>query len=134
MSDAKLHDDALDQALAQALAPPQLPDGFRARLRAALTRVSDADLVTRRKLLEREHREQLQLLKSDSVRLRWRTVGYLVGGAFAAGVGVAIGMPWIRATFGSQSDLVMLLVWVGFGLLVGGISWVRRNGVPHWVP
>ena len=133
MMDEKPDHHTLDRALAQILTPPQLPEGFRARLRAALMRVNDADLATRRKLLEREHGELLQLLKSDSIRLRWRTLGYLVGGAFAAGVGVAIGMPWIRATFGPQSDLVMLLGWVGFGLLIGAVSWVRRNGLPQWM-
>jgi len=133
MTDSR-QDDALDQALARALTPPQLPSGFRKRLLAALTRLSDADLAARRSLLEREHRQLLQGLHGDSIRLRWRTLGYLVGGAFAAGVAVAIGMPWIRATFGSKSDLVMLLIWVGFGLVVGGVSWVRRNGLPQWVP
>jgi len=86
-------DDSLDQALTRALALPPLPAGFRTRLRAALTRVGDTDLATRRRLLEREHDEQMLRLQSDSVRLRWRTVGYLVGGAFAAGVGVAIACP-----------------------------------------
>ena len=134
MKNAKPDDDSLDQALARALVPPQVPAGFRTRLLAALTHVSATDLAIRRSLLEREHRELLQQLQSDSVRLRWRTVGYLVGGAFAAGVGVAIGMPWIRATFGSGSDLVMLLVWAGLGLLIGGVSWVHRNGLPQWIP
>jgi hypothetical protein len=133
MTDSR-QDDALDQALVRALTPPQLPSGFRKRLLAALTRLSDADVAARRSLLEREHRQLLQGLHGDSIRLRWRTLGYLVGGAFAAGVAVAIGMPWIRATFGSKSDLVMLLIWVGFGLVVGGVSWVRRNGLPQWVP
>ena len=122
MTDSR-QDDALDQALARALKAPQLPTGFRNRLLAA-----------RRSLLEREHRELLHDLHSDSVRLRWRTLGYLVGGAFAAGLAVAIGMPWIRSTFGSNSDLVMLLAWVGFGLVVGGVTWVRRSGLPRWVP
>jgi hypothetical protein len=125
--------DALDQALARALKAPDLPVGFRTRLLAALSRVSDNDLAARRHMLEREHQELLQMLHSDSIRLRWRTVGYLVGGAFAAGVGVAIGMPWIRATFGPQSDLIMVLVWVTFGLLVGIVSWVRRQGTPQWL-
>jgi hypothetical protein len=133
MTDSR-QDDALDQALARALKAPQLPTGFRKRLLAALTRVGDTDLAARRSLLEREHRELLHDLHSDSVRLRWRTLGYLVGGAFAAGLAVAIGMPWIRSTFGSNSDLVMLLAWVGFGLVVGGVTWVRRSGLPRWVP
>ena len=127
-------DDSLDQALARALALPPLPAGFRTRLRAALTRVGDTDLATRRRLLEREHDEQMLLLQSDSVRLRWRTVGYLVGGAFAAGVGVAIGMPWMRATFGAEAERVLLLAWVGLGLVVGAVSWVRRHGLPQWIP
>jgi hypothetical protein len=130
MNNSKPDDEALDQALARALAPPALPTGFRERLLAALTRVGDTDLATRRSMLEREHRELLQVLHSDSIRLRWRTVGYLVGGAFAAGIAVAVAMPWIRATFGAESDLIMLLAWAGFGLLVGGVSWVRRNGAP----
>jgi len=127
-------DDSLDQALARALALPPLPAGFRTRLRAALTRVGDTDLATRRRLLEREHDEQMLRLQSDSVRLRWRTVGYLVGGAFAAGVGVAIGMPWMRATFGAEAERVLLLAWVGLGLVVGAVSWVRRHGLPQWIP
>jgi len=133
MTNLKPDDAALDQALSRALSPPELPAGFRTRLFAALTRVDATDLAARRSLLEREHRELLQVLQSDSVRLRWRTISYLVGGAFAAGVAVAIGMPWIRATFGPGSDLAMLLIWVGFGLLVGGISWVRTNGAPQWL-
>jgi len=127
-------DDSLDQALTRALALPPLPAGFRTRLRAALTRVGDTDLATRRRLLEREHDEQMLRLQSDSVRLRWRTVGYLVGGAFAAGVGVAIGMPWMRATFGAEAERVLLLAWVGLGLVVGAVSWVRRHGLPQWIP
>jgi uncharacterized membrane protein YraQ (UPF0718 family) len=134
MSHSKPDDDALDRALSRALTPPGLPAGFRTRLLAALTRVSDSDLATRRGVLEREHRDHLRALHSDSIRLRWQTIGYLVGGAFAAGVAVAVGMPWIRATFGAESDLIMLLAWVGFGLLVGGISWVRRHGAPQWLP
>jgi hypothetical protein len=133
MNNSKPDDEALDQALARALAPPALPAGFRARLLAALTRVGDTDLATRRSMLEREHRELLQVLHSDSIRLRWRTIGYLLGGAFAAGIAVAVGMPWIRATFGAESDLIMLLAWAGFGLLVGGIGWVRRNGTSQWL-
>jgi hypothetical protein len=133
MSNAKPNDEALDQALARALAPPDVPAGFRARLLAALTRASDTDLATRRTMLEREHRELLQVLHGDSIRLRLRTVGYLVGGAFAAGVAVTIAMPWIRATFGPESDRVMLFMWAGFGLVVGGVSWVRRNGTPQWL-
>jgi hypothetical protein len=61
-------------------------------------------------------------------------VGYLVGGAFAAGVGVAIGMPWMRATFGAEAERVLLLAWVGLGLVVGAVSWVRRHGLPQWIP
>jgi hypothetical protein len=133
MNNSKPDDEALDQALARALAPPALPTGFRERLLAALTRVGDTDLATRRSMLEREHRELLQVLHSDSIRLRWRTIGYLVGGAFAAGIAVAVAMPWIRATFGAESDLIMLLAWAGFGLLAGGVSWVRRNGAPQWL-
>jgi hypothetical protein len=133
MNNSKPDDEALDQALARALAPPALPTGFRERLLAALTRVGDTDLATRRSMLEREHRELLQVLHSDSIRLRWRTIGYLVGGAFAAGIAVAVAMPWIRATFGAESDLIKLLAWAGFGLLVGGVSWVRRNGAPQWL-
>lgn len=127
-------DEALDQALARALVPPALPSGFRGRLMAALTRADQTDLEARRRMLEREHRELQQVLASDSVRLRWRTLGYLIGGAFVAGIGAAIGMPWIRATFGANSDYVLVLMWVGLGLAVGGISWVRRNGAPEWLP
>jgi hypothetical protein len=127
-------DDALDRALARALKAPAVPAGFRTRLRAALTRVSEVDLAARRSMLEREQRELQQLLHGDSVRLRWWTLGSLVGGAFVAGISIAIGMPWIRATFGARSDLVMLVGWVSLSLLMGAATWVRRNGMPQWIP
>jgi uncharacterized membrane protein YraQ (UPF0718 family) len=134
MSNPMSDDDALDQALSRALQPPKLPEGFRARLLAAVARAGATDVAVRRRLLEREHRELLHELHGDSIRLRWRTIGYLVGGAFAAGIAVAVGLPWIRATFGSRSDLVILLFWVGFALVIGGGTWVRRNGLPQWIP
>jgi hypothetical protein len=127
-------EDALDQALTRAITAPALPAGFRARLHAALTRTTDADLAARRRMLEREYQELQQMLRSDSIRLRWWTLGSLVGGAFAAGIAVAVGMPWIRATFGANSDYVLLIAWAAVSVLVGGFSWVRRNGMPQWIP
>lgn len=133
MNHATSDEAALDQALARALEAPSLPPGFRSRLRAAMERVGDTDLAARRRRLEREQRDLQQILQSDSIQLRWWTLGYLIGGAFVAGIGITIGMPWIRATFGANGDIVILGSWAGVSLVIGGVTWVRRYGLPQWM-
>lgn len=107
----------LDAALAAALPPPPLPAGFRARLDAALKAEARAPggRAARAAALEREHREELAELEAGYLRLRRRTFGALIGGAFAAGAAVALGMPWLQAAFGADAPLVL----AGAGALAG---------------
>lgn len=122
-----LPQDALDHALRSALAPPPLPDGFRARLAAAIHRESPVDLAARRRQLEREHRERLEQLQRDSVRLRLRTLGSLLGGAFFAGVGTSLAWPWISATFAPHAGLALGLIGAGIGAAIGLTGWQRSG-------
>ena len=134
MSASNVPDDRLDQALARTLPVPTLPAGFRVRLSAALARSAEVDLTTRRLMLERERREQLAGLQTDSVRLRWQTLAYLIGGAFAAGAMVAIGVPWLREAFGADAIMAVPAIGAAAGLIIGAASYWRRFGAPRWLP
>jgi hypothetical protein len=134
MSTASMPDDRLDQALARILPVPTLPAGFRLRFSAALARSAEVDLATRRLMLERERREQLAGLQTDSVRLRWQTLAYLIGGAFAAGATVAIGVPWLREAFGADAIMAVPMIGAAAGLIIGAASYWRRFGAPRWLP
>ena len=103
-----------DAALAAALRPPALPPGFEQRLAAALAAAPQetADRAT----LEREHRAKLAELEADYVRLRRRTLGTVIGVAFAAGAAAAVAMPWLQASFGGTYLLYGL---AGVGTLLG---------------
>jgi hypothetical protein len=78
---------ALDRALSRALYPPALPPGFQRRLQAALARESAGagSRAASRTHAQREQRERMAELDADYLRLRRRTLGTLIGGAFAAG-------------------------------------------------
>jgi|ERR1700683_2521538 len=118
---------ALDAALERALAPPALPSQFRARLQSALAREGDANLSGARARLEREQRERLAELEAGYLRLRRRTLGNLVGGAFAAGVAVALALPWVRESFGDDAPLALSGVGTVVGLAIGIAFWARRH-------
>jgi hypothetical protein len=118
---------ALDAALKRALPPPALPSQFRARLQSALAREADANLSGARSRLELEQRERLAELEAGYLRLRRRTLGNLVGGAFAAGVAVALALPWLRESLGEDAGLVLSGVGTVVGLAIGIAFWMGRN-------
>jgi hypothetical protein len=122
---------ALDAALARALVPPELPVDFRARLTAAIARESDREALSPavRVRLQREERQHLIEFEAGVVRLRRRTLGTLIGGAFAAGAAVAVAMPWARATFGPNAMLVLASVGAAMGLAIALSSWLSRARV-----
>jgi hypothetical protein len=108
---------ALDAALAAALIPPALPADFDRRLAAALQGDPAPEGEwgrAARAALERERRERLAELESDYVRLRWRTLGTLIGVAFAAGAALTLAMPWLQRAFGTNLPYVL----TGGGALV----------------
>jgi hypothetical protein len=131
MTDPELEDSewnrALDAALTRALPPPALPSQFRARLQSALAREADASLLGARSRLEREQRERLDELEAGYLRLRRRTLGNSVGGAFVAGVAVALALPWLRESFGEDAALVLSGVGTVAGLTIGVAFWAHRN-------
>lgn len=126
-------DAALDAALARALLPPELPPDFRARLGAAITREAAVEAVSpqARARLEREQLERLRELEAGYLRLRRRTLGTLIGGAFAAGAAIALALPWLHATFGARTPLVLAAAGGIVGLSIGISAWFGRFGPPQ---
>ena len=109
-------DRVLDEALGHALSAPEVPQAFRARLSAALSRTAEADLPSLRERLERERRQQLEELEAHYVRIRRGTLGTLIGVAFAAGAAAAIAMPWLRAHLGAYTPMAITWGAVALGL------------------
>jgi hypothetical protein len=107
---------ALDGALAATLRRPALPPGFEQRLAAAL-RAEPRDEWSRtvRETLERERLERLAELDAGYVRLRRRTLGTLIGAAFAAGTALTLAMPWLQHALGRNLPYVL----GGGGALLG---------------
>jgi hypothetical protein len=124
-------EEMVDAALARALAPPELPPDFRARLTAAIAREADGEALSpeRRARLQREEHQRLLEFEAGVVRLRRRTLGTLIGGAFAAGAAVAVAMPWARAHFGPNAMLVLASIGAAVGLAIALSSWLSRSSV-----
>ncbi|HEY6452702.1 MAG TPA: hypothetical protein VIX87_08900 [Steroidobacteraceae bacterium] len=125
-------DNALDQALTRALQPPQLPGDFRAALTTAIARATELEAAARRARprLEREQRQRLAEFEAGYVQLRRRTLGTLIGGAFAAGAAVAVVLPWLRVLFGPEATLALAALGAAAGLAIGTASWIGRIGLP----
>lgn len=106
----------LDAALAAALEPPVLPPGFAERLAAALQAEPHPEWGrAAREALEREHLDRLAELEAGYVRLRRRTLGTLVGAAFAAGAALTLAMPLLQRALGANLPYVL----AGGGALIG---------------
>jgi hypothetical protein len=120
--DGKLQRE-LDRALGRTLRPPPLPQDFRRRFHAALSRAGDTDLSQLRSRLESERRAQLASLEARYVRLRRRTLGTMIGAAFAAGAAIALTLPWLERHFGADAPLVLTSVGAAMGLAIALLSW-----------
>jgi hypothetical protein len=120
-------DTALDAALARALRPPAPDADFRIQLSAALVRAGrHEDTEATRVRLERERREGLAELESGYLRLRRRTLGTLIGAAFAAGAGLTLLLPWLKTTLGADAMLAVAVLGGAAGLLIAGTSRLVR--------
>ncbi|HEX4050416.1 MAG TPA: hypothetical protein VHY19_06025 [Steroidobacteraceae bacterium] len=127
-------DRALDAALTHALIAPDLPAGFRARVKLALTRVAANDvdgiqLTQLRQRLEREQDQRLNDLQQCYLRLRRRTLAALIGGAFAAGAAAALAMPWLIGHIGPGAPLLLSAIGASLGLAIAFGSWWVGPGV-----
>lgn len=124
-------DQTLDVALGRTLGAPELPQAFRTRLNAALSRAADTDLLSLREQLESERRQQLEDLQANYVHVRRSTLGTLIGVAFTAGAAVTIAMPWLRAHLGAYTPLAITWAAVALGL---GIVFLDplRSLLRHW--
>jgi hypothetical protein len=120
-------DRALEAQLERTLAPPEVPAHFRAKLQAALVRAGDPSLSDARSRLERERRERLAELGQNYVRLQRRTLGTMIGGAFAAGASAAIVLPWVTAHLGAFAPLVIASTGAAVGIWIGVASWLRSR-------
>jgi hypothetical protein len=126
-------DAALDRSLARALSPPALPAGFPMRLQAAMAREASGpgERAVNRALAQREQRQRMAELDADYLRLRRRTLGTLIGGAFAAGAAVAVALPWLQANFGANAIYVLAAAGALVGLTIGTASWIGRLRLPN---
>jgi hypothetical protein len=121
-------DRALDAQLERTLAPPEVPAHFRAKLQAALVRAGDSSLSDARLQLERERREKLVELEQNYVRLQRRTLGTMIGGAFAAGASAAVVLPWVTAHLGPFAPPVIASTGAAVGIWIGFAAWLRSRG------
>lgn len=117
---------ALDQALSRALSAPPVPPRLRLRVRAAMLRAGEDELAQARRRLEREARIELAAIEQGYLRLRRRTLGTLIGAAFAAGAAVAWLMPYLSARFGANAPLVLAAAGAVLGLAIAAGSWIKR--------
>ncbi len=125
---------ALDDALARALAGPELPANFRVRLQAALARTAALDPAAMRRAVEAEHHRQLASLRADFIRIRRRTLGSLIGVAFCAGAAIAVAMPWIIGGFGAAAAIVAPTLGAAVGVAIGVGAWLRRDDLAQRLP
>jgi hypothetical protein len=124
---------ALDRVLARVLESPVLPAEFHARMQAALVRARESAGAgaSGRARLEREQRERLAELEAGYLRLRRRTLGTLIGGAFAAGAAVAVALPLLRASFGPNAIFILAALGAVAGLAIGTATWLTRAEAPR---
>jgi hypothetical protein len=121
-------DRALDVALGRILTPPPVPVEFRAKLQATLGRSETVDIAAVRFRLEQEQRQQLAEIKQQYVSVRRRTLGAMIGGAFAAGAGAAVALPWLTANLGPTAPLVVASAGAMIGFAIGLWSWLESRG------
>jgi plasmid stabilization system protein ParE len=131
---AELLERALDDALARSLVAPALPGTFRRQLEAAIERSASADHALLRATIEREDAQRLAELHRGYVRLRRRTLGTLIGAAFAAGLLVTLALPLLTARFGQDSVFVLPAAGVTIGLVLSLRAWWQRSSLARLLP
>jgi len=118
-------DAALDSALRRELHAPELPAGFRERLRAAIVRAPQLDHARLRRELEREQREAMAALREGYVRMSREVFAALVCVAVVFGAAAATWLPELA----KRLDLDMGQL-VALACVVGAVAyavWVARR-------
>lgn len=119
-------EQALDRALQRALPAPALPEGFRAKLMAALQRQAPADIAERRAALEAEHLRLQQQMQRGYVRVRRDTLAVGVAVAFASGALAATALPWLQAHTGLDAATLMPTLALAMGAATTlGVWWLK---------
>jgi hypothetical protein len=118
---------ALDAALSRTLRSPRPPLHLTLRVRAAIAQAKDSPLADVRLRFEREQRQKLAELKEQYVWMRRRTLGVMVGGAFAAGAVAALAMPWLTASLGPAAPALVASAGAAVGLWIGVSSWLAAR-------
>lgn len=114
---------ALDRALRRTLQPPRVSRDFRRCLDAALSRAGEMDLPELRSRLESERREHLARLEAHYVRLTCRTLGVIIGAAFAAGAAATLALPWLQRHVGEDAPLALTSAGAVVSLAIAFLSW-----------
>ena len=120
--------DPLDAALVRVLPAPALPDGFTARLHAAVARDVAAPRQRRRESIEQEWLAVTRQLDAVGHRLGLLAIGWVSGAGVATGLAIVALLPWIRATFGMAGISMLPLAGAAVGIAIGlsaGLGLVR---------
>lgn len=133
MDDGSL-ERALDAALARVLVAPELPAAFRQQLRSGAARSASVNHAQLRAAAEREHAAQLTAMRSGYVRLRQRTLGTLIGAAFAAGLLLNFALPWIKAHYGETGVFALPAIGAAIGLALSLHAWWQRSSLSRLLP
>ncbi len=115
----------LDAALAQALAPPKLPAGFRSRLMASVARQGEYRVPESRMALAADLERQLQELRAGHLRLQRRTLLSLLAAAFTAGLLAKTAVPELYARFGDLGLFALATVGALAGVAIAAAYWWR---------
>lgn len=118
-------DAALDAALRRELRAPELPPGFRERLRAAIVRAPQLDHERLRREIELEQREALAALREGYVRLSREVFIALVGGACALGAVAAVWLPQLAKRL--DLDTGQLVALACAACAIGYAAWIARR-------
>lgn len=119
-------DRALDLALQQALRPPAVPGGFRARMLNAVLYESAQDLGARKHALDLEYGRARERLRSGYLRISRDALALIVVLAFAVGALANLVLPWLQIfltiDMAVSAPILALLV----GLCAGASVWWDR--------
>ena len=118
MSSANRDRDPMDLALARALPSPAVPDGFAARLGAAVAREAARPRQAERTRLEQEWSTIRRELDARGRRIGLIAAGCVPAVAVATALSIVAALPWIRDTFGPAGVSLVPLAGTAIGVAI----------------